>query len=217
MTPPAALFTVRDLHHRYGPRRAWVFAGFGHGFTPGLTLIRGPSGCGKSTLLKLLAGFLPPTAGSVTTWHGAPPDEGFQRRELGFVFQQFNLLPAATLRRNLELAGALAGVAAAPLAAAVDHWLGRLGLEPWQREPAETLSGGQLQRAALARALVKSPAVLLLDEPTSGLDDANAALIAGTVRDWCATGRSAVISTHDPRLADSGHAVLNLAHLLPVE
>ena len=123
------------------------------------------------------------------------------RRETGFVFQQFNLLPATTLRHNLELAGLVAGIDSGPLAASIEDWLGRLHIRHLADAQVERLSGGQVQRAALARALAKAPAVLLLDEPTSGLDDEATAAIASVLSGWLATGRSAVVSTHDPRLA----------------
>lgn len=199
MTP--ALFTLDAVTFRYSPRRPPVLRQFSRVFAPGLSLLRGPSGGGKSTLLKLLAGFLPPTEGRVRTRHGTAPDAEFVRREIGFVFQQFNLLPAATLRENLILSGSAAQLAPEVVRTASDRWLERLDLRSFAEAPAAELSGGQLQRAALARALIKTPAVLLLDEPTSGLDDANTQTIASVIADWCAAGRSVVVSTHDPRLA----------------
>lgn len=196
-----ALFTLEAVTFRYSPRRPPVLERFSRVFRPGLSLLRGPSGGGKSTLLKLLAGFLPPTEGRVHTRHGTAPDAEFVRRELGFVFQQFNLLPAATLRENLILSGSAAGLDSAVVHAAAHRWLERLDLRAVAAAPAAELSGGQLQRAALARALIKTPAVLLLDEPTSGLDDANTQVIAGVIAEWCEAGRSVIVSTHDPRLA----------------
>lgn len=197
----AALFTLDNVTFRYGLRRPPVLCGFSRVFAPGLSLLRGPSGGGKSTLLKLLAGFLPPVEGRVLTRHGTAPDHAFVQREVGFVFQQFNLLPAATLRENLVLSGAAARLEPAIVESAVNSWLERLDLRAVAEAPASDLSGGQLQRAALARALIKTPPVLLLDEPTSGLDDANTAIIAEIVADWCDAGRSVVVSTHDPRLS----------------
>ena len=199
------LFQLESVSFAY-PGRPVVFQNLTRTVPIGLTVLRGPSGCGKSTLLKLLAGFLPPTAGRVRTFRGGPPGAGFQRRDAGFVFQQFNLLPLASVRRNLELAGALGGVPPAGLGPAVDRWLARLDLTALAAVRAETLSGGQLQRAALARAVLKTPPVLLLDEPTSGLDDAQVALVSGLLAEWLAAGRSAVVSTHDPRFqpADIG-------------
>jgi len=199
MTP--ALFILEAVTFRYTPRRPPVLAGFSRTFHPGLSLLRGPSGGGKSTLLKLLAGFLLPTAGRVLTRHGTAPDHAFLQHELGFVFQQFNLLPAATLRENLVLAGSAAHLPPATVATAVAAWLERLDLNAVADAASSDLSGGQLQRAAVARALIKQPSLLLLDEPTSGLDDANTRIIAGVIAEWCAGGRSAIVSTHDPRLA----------------
>jgi ABC-type lipoprotein export system ATPase subunit len=195
------LFRLVDLDFRYGPRSAPVFSGLSLEIGPGLTVIRGPSGGGKSTLLKLLAGYLTPQSGRVLTRHGRAPDRDFRRREAGFVFQQFNLLPGATVRRNLELAGLVAGLEPRDIAAAGREWLGRLGIGPLADTRVERLSGGQVQRAALARALAKAPDILLLDEPTSGLDDESTRVIADVVIGWTTAGRSALVSTHDPRLA----------------
>lgn len=197
----AVLYQLDAVAFRYGPEKPFVLEGFSRHFRPGVTLLRGPSGGGKSTLLKLLAGFLPPTSGRVLNRHGCAPDAVFARMEVGFVFQQFNLLPVATLRENLVLSAFAGLMPRAQIDAAIDRWLGRLHLERVADAPATDLSGGQLQRAAIARALIKTPALLLLDEPTSGLDDANASLIAEVVREACASGASAVVSTHDPRLS----------------
>lgn len=194
------LFALHNVSFAYRRGAAPVLRGVTRTLPEGLTILQGPSGGGKSTFLKLLAGYLAPQTGTVVTRHGRAPDGVFQRRELGFVFQQFNLLPGATLTRNLELAGLIAGVSPDELRADVAAWLKRLGLEAWAGARVEQLSGGQVQRAALARALVKRPEILLLDEPTSGLDDSSTALIGDVVTEWAGQGRSAVISTHDPRL-----------------
>src|SRR5438045_7030440 len=91
---------------RYRPDSRWIVEDFTHTFGTGITLIKGASGCGKSTLLRLLAGYLQPNAGQITVPGGLSPDSAlYQRRCLGFVFQQLNLLPLATVARNLELAG----------------------------------------------------------------------------------------------------------------
>src|SRR6202051_4080153 len=97
-----------NLAFRYRPERPWIIENFNYTFKPGITLIKGASGCGKSTLLRLLAGFLEPSRGLVITPLGSAPAEAeFQRRQLGCVFQHLNLLPLATVQRNLALAASL--------------------------------------------------------------------------------------------------------------
>lgn len=196
-----ALFTLDAVTFRYDRRRPPVLANFSRTFGHGLSVLRGPSGGGKSTLLKLLAGFLNPTEGRVLTSHGRAPDAEFLKRQIGFVFQQFNLLPAATLRENLVLSGSAAHLTPDVIEEGVERWLKRLELTAFADAPSGHLSGGQLQRAALARALIKNPPILLLDEPTSGLDDLNTRIIAGVISEWVTSRRSAIVSTHDPRLA----------------
>ena len=206
------------LHFRYRPDRPWVMEDFNNAFAPGITLIKGASGCGKSTLLRLLAGFLKPCRGRILTPDGNEPnDTEFQRRELGFVFQQLNLLPLATVQRNLELAASIAGLANRAIADNSTRWLGLLGLEPFARRMPGSLSGGQQQRAAIARALVKEPRVLLLDEPTSGLDDLNTRVITRALEHFVTDERWCVISSHDSRLEHLAHEVLDFNRFLPLE
>ncbi|MBM3830307.1 MAG: ATP-binding cassette domain-containing protein [Verrucomicrobia bacterium] len=203
---------------RYHRKGAWILQDFSHNFAAGITLIQGASGCGKSTLLRLLAGYLTPGQGHVTIPSGGPPTQpSFQRGSLGYVFQQLNLLPLATVERNLELAGRLGGISSKEIGARTARWLQLLGLEPFARRLPTTLSGGQQQRAAIARALVKEPQVLLLDEPTSGLDDLNTEVIACALRDYAAGGRICVVSSHDHRLATLADETLDFNRFLPLE
>jgi ABC-type lipoprotein export system ATPase subunit len=165
-----------------------------------------------------LAGFLRPQAGSIlTTLDSAPTDSLFQRRELGFVFQQLNLLPLAGVRRNLALAGSLAGLSAGQIEFNSHRWLRLLGLEPYADRLPQSLSGGQQQRAAIARALVKDPGVLLLDEPTSGLDDLNTRVITRALEEYVTGNRICVVSSHDPRLEHLAHEVIDFNRFLPLE
>src|SRR5581483_9594807 len=139
-----------NISFRYQPGRPWIIEHFDRVFKPGVTLVKGASGCGKSTLLRLLAGFLKPQSGCIRTpSDSAPMDTAFQRRELGFVFQQLNLLPLATVQRNLALAASLAGLSTAQIAANSDRWLRLLGLEQHVGRLPQSLSGGQQQRAAI--------------------------------------------------------------------
>jgi ABC-type lipoprotein export system ATPase subunit len=216
-----ARFLPLCCHHvsfRYSRKTPWIINDFSHDFAPGITLIKGASGCGKSTLLRLLAGYLKPAQGAIQTPAGRPVrDPDFQRRELGFVFQQLNLLPLASVSRNLEMAGTLAGLSSRDTAERTQRWLNLLGLQEFaQRRPA-SLSGGQQQRAAIARALIKQPVALLLDEPTSGLDDLNTRVISNTLRQFVAGPCVCVICTHDHRLDYIAHEVLDFNRYLPLE
>lgn len=186
-------------------------------FAPGLHLVKGFSGCGKSTLLKLVAGYLRQTAGTITIPGGGSPGAAFQRRDLGFVFQQLNLLPLATVRRNLELVGALAGLNRSIVRGRTDKYLALLGLDTLADRLPSTLSGGQQQRAAIARALIKEPSVLLLDEPTSGLDDLNCRVIMKLLGAHLPPACVCLVATHDQRLDALPHEGLDFNRFLPVE
>jgi len=207
----------KDIWFRYHPRASWVIEGFNHEFRPGITLIKGASGCGKSTLLRMLAGYLEPERGVINTPAGNSPCKDYQRRDVGFVFQQLNLLPLATVERNLEMAGSLAGLPAEELRRRSAQWLEALGLREFSKRRPMSLSGGQQQRAAIARALVKEPQVLLLDEPTSGLDDLNTQVISRALENYVTGPRICVICSHDARLDLIANEVLDFNRFLPLE
>jgi putative ABC transport system ATP-binding protein len=180
------------------------------------TAVMGPSGSGKSTLLQCAAGLDRPSEGQVMIAGQPIPDGGeaavtrFRRERVGFIFQQFNLLPTLTALENVTLPLRLAGRRVdrrrcADLLAQVG--LGdRMGHRPGQ------LSGGQQQRVAIARALASSPALIFADEPTGALDTRSArevlALLAGAVRDH---GQTVVMVTHDPAAAAYAGSVVFLA------
>jgi ABC-type lipoprotein export system ATPase subunit len=206
------------IFFRYSRKTDWIIKDFSHPFAPGITLIKGASGCGKSTLLRIMAGYLSPNEGKILTPSGVSPlDRDFQRKELGFVFQQLNLLPLATVARNLEMAGSLAGLAHDDTMERTQRWLALLGLRQYADRRPSALSGGQQQRAAIARALIKEPTVLLLDEPTSGLDDLNTQVICNTLRQFVCGARVCVICTHDSRLDFIADEVLDFNRFLPLE
>jgi ABC-type lipoprotein export system ATPase subunit len=210
--------SCHDVCFRYFRQQPWIIERFTCAFRPGITLIKGASGCGKSTLLRLMAGYLIPSAGSIVSPSGAAPtDPHFQRRELGYVFQQLNLLPLATVTRNLTLAASLAGLPPSETAERSAKWLRLLGIQEFANRLPKSLSGGQQQRAAIARSLVKEPVVLLLDEPTSGLDDLNTRVIIRALHDYVTGPRICVISSHDSRLESLAHEVLDFNRFLPLE
>ena len=207
-----------EISFRYGSSMPWILDTFAYSFRPGITWIKGASGCGKTTLLRLLAGFLKPHAGSITTPAGdSPTNSAFRQRELGYVFQQLNLLPLATVERNLELVGSHLDLSRKQIADHTIQWLRVLGLEPYAKRIPQTLSGGQQQRAAIARALFKEPSVLLLDEPTSGLDDLNTRVIARVLREYIVNDRICVICSHDHRLEPLADEILDFNCFLPLE
>jgi molybdate transport system ATP-binding protein len=165
--------------------------------------VLGPNGAGKSTLLRVLAGLLAPDDGRVvvdgTVWDDDGVHVPAHRRSLGVVFQDALLFPHLTVGENVGFALRTRGVRKPERRASADDWLARVGLEGLgNRRPAE-LSGGQAQRAALARALVGAPALLLLDEPLSALDARTRLVVRAELRRHLAAfPGSTVLVTHDP-------------------
>jgi ABC-type lipoprotein export system ATPase subunit len=212
------MLSCEGIYYRYGAKLDWVLDDFSHEFAPGVHLIKGYSGCGKSTLLRILGGYLAPNKGKVNVSGYVKPNRKFQRESLGFVFQQLNLLPLASIERNLQLAGSLAGITKKQRVENVDRYMTELGLEGFMKRLPGSMSGGQQQRATIARALIKEPEVLLLDEPTSGLDDLNTEVIIKVLEKFIKEGdRVAVICTHDQRLDKIADEILDFNKFLPVE
>jgi putative ABC transport system ATP-binding protein len=169
--------------------------------------VMGPSGSGKSTLLNLIAGLDRPTSGTITV-AGQRIDAlsetavaRFRRREIGMIFQFFNLLEDLTVLDNVLLPAQLAGTPRGRARARAGELLAALGIERHRDAYPARLSGGERQRVAIARALVNSPALLLADEPTGALDTAAGAQIGQLLRDLNATGQTLVLVTHAPELA----------------
>ena len=169
--------------------------------------ITGPSGCGKSTLLHLLGGVDTPTTGAVT-FEGrdlaamSEADRGRLRlTRIGFVFQRFFLLPMLTAAENVELPQAEAGVAAAPRRDRTRELLDYVGLSDRADHLPSQLSGGEMQRAAIARALANRPALVLADEPTGELDESTSDHIADLFDRVNADGTALLVVTHNPVLA----------------
>lgn len=169
--------------------------------------IVGASGSGKSTLLKILGGLLLPTAGKV--WVGKQEITGlsdtaltlFRRMSIGFVFQDFNLLPVLTAVENIVFGLRLQKVPHKEAQARALHWLDKVGLADKAHTRPAHLSGGQQQRVAIARALAMQPQVLIADEPTSSLDSENALQIAELMKNLqVLTQTTLVLATHDARL-----------------
>ncbi len=169
-------------------------------------LVTGPSGAGKTTLIRLLCGALRAERGEVEI-DGVRLDGAREgdlrrlRRRLGIVFQDPRLIAGFTLRENLALALEAAGERPERMAPKIERVLARVGLAGRGDAYPPALSGGEQQRAALARALVRDPRVLLADEPTGNLDAAAAAAVTALLEDAWIRGATLVIATHDPALA----------------
>jgi len=170
--------------------------------------VTGPSGCGKSTLLNLLGGLDQPTAGEVSVdglrLDGAGEAEltSYRRKRLGVVFQFFNLLPAMTAVENVELPLLLRGDTARECRARAMEMLDLAGLTARAHAFPHQMSGGEMQRAAVARALVHRPSLLLADEPTGNLDSDNAARVLSLLQKIASQGLATlIIVTHSPEAA----------------
>jgi len=179
-----------------------------------LVAVRGPSGCGKSTLLLVAGGLLRPTAGEVC-WHAEPiyrlsPGKraAWRARQVGFVFQQFHLVPYLTVRENILLPSVAWPMPGA--AARTDELLRRFGLADRARHLPAQLSIGECQRTAMARALFRRPALLLADEPTGNLDPDNAEAVFATLAECARDGAAVILVTHDPRAARVGTRSLDM-------
>ena len=188
-----------------------------------LVALMGPSGCGKSTLLHLLGGLDRPTAGSIAL--GETRVEGLseadwavlRRREIGFVFQFFNLVQTLTVAENVDLPALLVGTSRKKARRRREELLDRLGVSVRADALPSRLSGGQQQRVALARALVNRPRLLLADEPTGNLDSESAREVVALLRELANEGQTVLLATHDPRVAASADRVLQLRDGLLVE
>lgn len=182
-----------------------------------LVVLRGPSGAGKTTLLNLLGGLDRADAGRVWVGDlelgGASEDElvELRRHELGYIFQTFALLPVLSASENVELPMRLRGVPGDERRARAAELLEIVGLAAHTEQRPGELSGGQQQRLGIARSLANEPRLLIADEPTGQLDSANAeammSLIASLVHD---RGVAAIVSTHDPRMAEHADRIIDL-------
>ena len=189
--------------------KQWIFENYSRLFSSGITILKGYSGCGKTTLLKLLAGYLKPQRGKVLApGRRSLTDALYRRKEVSYMFQGINLLPLATVERNLQLCAEMAMLPKKQWTQRVDDLVERLGLESLRHKKAGSLSGGQAQRAALARTLMKDSDILLLDEPTSGLDDSNTEIIKKLIREY-PSDKIGSLSTHDSRLFDLTHEIID--------
>jgi len=178
--------------------------------------VMGPSGSGKSTLMNLIGCLDTPTGGEYwLNGHqvSSLDDDDLARirnKEIGFVFQTFNLLPRATALHNVELPLIYAGLPTRTRRARAERALSRVGLADRMHHKPNELSGGQRQRVAIARALVNEPSILLADEPTGNLDSGTSAEIMQVFADLHGQGQTVVMVTHEADIAAHAARVVTL-------
>ena len=202
--------SARKVEIAFGVGEAKIFALKQADFTARrgeLIMLVGPSGCGKTTLLSVIAGTLTPQAGEVEVFgqrlDGLSQAEltAFRQKNLGFVFQSFNLIPTLTVIENVMVPLLIQGTKHALARSKAAAILEQVGLKGREESSPNALSGGQQQRVAIARALVHEPALLICDEPTSALDKDTGAQIMQMIRDLSRSPqRCVVVVTHDFRI-----------------
>jgi putative ABC transport system ATP-binding protein len=211
----------RDVVKGFGSGEARVMALRGVTLqvnTGEMTLLVGPSGCGKTTLISAIAGMLTPDSGGIRVF--GEDLERMSRRKLtafragtvGFVFQQFNLLPALTCVENASIPLRVLGRPAGEANRRAAELLDRLGMAQHRDRFPGDLSGGQQQRVAIARALVHDPRLVVCDEPTASLDAANGQAAMALLRELAMKdGRAVIVVTHDERIYRFADRIAHMA------
>ena len=217
------LLGLKDLHKSYTTREDRVDAlrGVSIDVAAGeFVAVQGPSGCGKSTLLLTAGGLMQPDQGSVSLEDAqvyeldAEERAALRSRRLGFVFQQFHLIPYLSVEDNVHAAALALGQEASRQE--VDELLQRFGLTDRRTHVPSELSTGEKQRTALARALLNKPALLLADEPTGNLDRENATVVLEHLRAFTQDGGAVLLVTHDPHAASYATRSVHMEHGLVV-
>ncbi|MBR5225929.1 MAG: ABC transporter ATP-binding protein [Clostridia bacterium] len=212
-------FSMRGIVKQYqmGDEVSTVLKGIDLDIQEGEFLsILGPSGSGKSTLMNIIGCLDTPTSGTYTL-HGRVIRDLNQKqlarirsREIGFIFQQFQLLPRLNALKNVELPLVYAGVSQKERTRRAKEMLVRVGLKDRMEHFPNQLSGGQQQRVAIARALATNPTILLADEPTGALDQTTGEQVMGLFRELHDEGRTIVMITHDLKIARHASRIVSI-------
>jgi len=216
--PTAVRIRGLSKHFGSGEQRVQALCGIDWDvYTGQMTLIVGPSGCGKTTLLSLIAGILDSDSGEVTvfgrdlTTMSDRSRTRFRAQHIGFVFQQFNLLPALTAAENAAIPLVIAGYSKHRAVRRAGLVLGSLGMGKKLDSLPSELSGGQMQRVAIARALVHEPRLLVCDEPTAALDHETGRTVMESLREAAVRpDRAVVVVTHDNRVFGFGDRIAHM-------
>lgn len=207
--------TISNLHKSFGPVE--VLKGVDlEARTGEFVALVGPSGCGKSTLLSILGLLDSPTSGKYEL-RGEPVEHldyakraRVRNREIGFIFQSFNLIGDLTVWENVELPLTYRGLTSAERRERTDEALAKVGMTQRAKHYPAQLSGGQQQRVAVARALGGRPSILLADEPTGNLDSKNGDAVMALLRELHAEGATICLVTHDARYARDAQKTIHL-------
>jgi putative ABC transport system ATP-binding protein len=225
--PAGLAVRIRGLtkHFGAGDQRVQALGGIDLDIDAGeMSLIVGPSGCGKTTLLSVIAGILDAESGEVSifgkdiTRMSDRAKTRFRARNIGFVFQQYNLLPALSAAENAAIPLVIAGWSKAPAVRRAGEVLSTIGMGTKLKSLPSQLSGGQMQRVAIARALVHDPKLLVCDEPTAALDHETGITVMQLLRE-SAVGpdRAVVVVTHDNRVFQFGDRIAHMDDGVVVE
>ena len=217
---PGRAVACRQVKKEFGKgdNRALVLRGVDFDVRFGeMTLLVGPSGCGKTTLLSVIAGLLDATDGEISVLGQNMDDLSgtdsvlFRRKNLGFVFQQYNLLPALTAAENAAVPLLAAGMPRKRAVELASSLLSEMGLEKRLHARPSELSGGQQQRVALARALVHEPRLIVCDEPTSALDHETGHVVMDLLTKVAVReDRAVIVVTHDSRVFDFADRIAHM-------
>jgi putative ABC transport system ATP-binding protein len=202
-----------------GDEKVMALRGVDVDVPPGeMTLLVGPSGCGKTTLISILAGLLDPTSGALQVL-GADlmkmsdsKKVNFRAKNIGFVFQQYNLLPALTAAENVSVPLLIAGVRRKQAVQKARELLAKVGLGDRTESFPLQMSGGQQQRVAIARALIHQPKLLVCDEPTAALDAHSGQVVMELLREVAlGEDRAVIVVSHDNRVYKFGDRIVHMS------
>lgn len=214
------MLTVKDLHKSYqvGKTTYEVLKGVSLSVETGeFVAVMGPSGSGKTTLLNCISCYIPADSGQITlgTEELARLDEdalaAVRNRKLGFVFQDFLLLDGLTVRENILLPAIISGAVGHLTEARADQLCDVFGISAIRNKYPAEISGGEKQRTAVARALINHPLVILADEPTGNLDKKSGHDVMEILRGLWREGRTVILITHDPKIAESARRVVTIS------
>jgi putative ABC transport system ATP-binding protein len=202
-----------------GDQKVMALRGVNVDVPPGeMTLLVGPSGCGKTTLISILAGLLDPTSGALQVLGSDlikmsdRKKVNFRAKNIGFVFQQYNLLPALTAAQNVAVPLLIAGQRRKQAVEKARELLAKVGLAERTESLPSQLSGGQQQRVAIARALIHQPRLLVCDEPTAALDAHSGQVVMELLREVAlGEDRAVIVVSHDNRVYKFGDRIVHMS------